>query len=823
MVATRSRPKVVVLGLMSKSPVAGVVWQTVHYLLGLERLGCEVYYVEAHARAPAMFARSGDDGSRGAAAFIADVMAHFGLGDRWAFHALHGDGRCYGMSDAELLRLYSDAALIINLSGGTRPLPEHSASGRLVFLETDPVRLQIELAGGGPEAVAFLEPHSAFYTFGENYGTPACSLPVTDRFVFRPTRQPVVVDLWSMHGVPAGGAFTTVGSWRQGRRDVQFEGETYTWSKHHEFLKFIHLPQRSGRTFELALSRCGRSDRELLAAHGWAVRPAHEVSSDAQVYRRFVCASRAEFTVAKDQNVRFRTGWFSDRSATYLAAGRPVVTQDTGFGTVLPTGSGLFAFSSMDDVLSALEAIDADYIAQSQAAAGVAREYFGHDVVLGSMLDDLGVNHRTRTAGKGRSIEPLPDDLLLSPQSRRPVRLPDDTVTRVLSRPHPRRSRPSAAGAPRVSIVVVTYEQLVFTRMCLESLLVNTEGASFEVIVIDNASSDGTATYLLELAQRRPEVRVHFNDTNRGFAAANNRGLAEARGEVLVLLNNDTIPVPGWLQALIGHLDARGVGLVGPVTNRTCNEAQISAPYATYGEMLAFARDRAAPKRVFDIRMLAMFCVAMRADVFERVGPLDERFGLGTLEDEDYAIRARNAGYRVVCAEDAFVHHFGHASFDELVPSGAYHRLLRRNTQIFEEKWGLRWRPYDRRQAEGYRTLTGRVREAIASSLPVGAMVAVVSKGDDDLLPSDGRVAWHFPFTDGGGYAGRHPSGDAEAIRLLETVRTKGAAFFVIPNTSRWWLDHYTGFREHLYRRYRRVLDDRESCVVYELERAAGQ
>src|SRR5437870_1344237 len=169
----RSRPTVVLLGMMSKHPVAGVVWQTVHYLVGLERLGCKAFYVEAGAHQPSSMLVADDwtgDRSEAAASFIDRVMRRFDLGDRWAFHALHSDGRCYGLSAAELQRLYCSAALIVNLHGATEPLPEHSATGRLIYLETDPVRLQVELTNDLQQTMAFLEPHQAFFTFAENYG-----------------------------------------------------------------------------------------------------------------------------------------------------------------------------------------------------------------------------------------------------------------------------------------------------------------------------------------------------------------------------------------------------------------------------------------------------------------------------------------------------------------------------------------------------------------------------------------------------------------------------------------------------------------------------
>jgi hypothetical protein len=226
-VASSLGTKIVLLGVMSRLPVAGIVWQTVHYLLGFRRLGYDVHYVEAHTCTPKMLMqREDDDGSARAAAFIAGVMRRFDLGDRWAFHALHADGRYYGMSEARLKQLYGSAALIINLHGATQPLPEHAASGQLVYLETDPVALQIELYHDVQYTLDFLESHCAFFTFGENYGKTDCGLPISERFHFRPTRQPVVTDLWRPHGNGDGRTFTTVGSWRQSR-EITFRGEVY--------------------------------------------------------------------------------------------------------------------------------------------------------------------------------------------------------------------------------------------------------------------------------------------------------------------------------------------------------------------------------------------------------------------------------------------------------------------------------------------------------------------------------------------------------------------------------------------------------------------
>jgi hypothetical protein len=390
-----SRPVVVLLGMLTKIPVAGPAWLVVHYMEAFRRLGYDPWYVEAHARTPSMFMREpGDDGSSKAAAFVSRVLGRFGFGDRWAFHALHDGGRVYGLSEARLRRLYRSAEFIFNLHGGTVPAPEHSGDGRLVYLETDPVELQIELHEERPEAWAFVEPHDAFFTWGLNYGAADCRVPLPRTIDFLPSPPPVLIDQWANHCRPPVGPFTTVGNWQQGWREVTFEGMTYHWSKHFEFMKVLDLPARTSVPIELALSSYREEDRELLVGHGWRVRPALGLSSDLDAYRTYIQLSRGEFSVAKDQNVRLRSGWFSERSATYLAAGRPVILQDTGFGNYLPTGEGLFAFTDVEGAACALEQVVADYDRHSRAAREIAREYLDAERVVQAMLDRLAASAR---------------------------------------------------------------------------------------------------------------------------------------------------------------------------------------------------------------------------------------------------------------------------------------------------------------------------------------------------------------------------------------------------------------------------------------------
>jgi len=391
----RKRLQLVVLGIVGRMPFAGVAWQALQYLEGFRRLGHDVYYIEDTWDWPFDPERNCiTNDNRYTLKYLARLMDWCGMRDRWAYRAVEEHERICGLSESQFKRAFEQADVVINVTGATELHEEHLDVPVRVYVETDPVLPQIKVAQGDRLWLGLLSAHTHHFSYGENLGAPSCGVPLGP-FRYQPTRQPIVLDWWSNEAHPAEGGngcrFTTVANWQQSGKDVEWNGEIYNWSKHHEFLKFVDLPRRAAQPLELALSNVSAECIGLLRSYGWRVVDSIALSKDMLSYRDYILGSQGEFTVAKDQNIRLRSGWFSDRSACYLAAGLPVITQDTGFGKVLPTGEGLFTFSTMEDILSAFEAIHSDYERHRRAARAIAEEYFRAETVLAKLLGDLGL------------------------------------------------------------------------------------------------------------------------------------------------------------------------------------------------------------------------------------------------------------------------------------------------------------------------------------------------------------------------------------------------------------------------------------------------
>jgi hypothetical protein len=387
-----SRLTLVVLGMMGRAPFAGQTWLYLNWLRAFSRLGHDVYYVEDDTVWPYdPEAETVTDDCSYAVRHVARSLEAIGLTDRWAFRLADRDAACWGMPEPELRELYRRCDALLNVVGATDLREDHLQAPFRIYVETDPVGSQLRLAQGDRHTEEAFANHHVIATYGENYGAPDCGVPLDGR-EYVSTRQPVDLELWPMAYDVHAPVFTTIGNYRQEGCDVEWQGTLYRWSKHHEWERFMELPQRTRQAFEMALMHSTAEDRARLRAAGWRLTPSLEMSLDIfGAYPRYIRGSRGEFTVAKDQNVRLRSGWFSERDVCYLASGKPVVTQDTGFSNILPTGEGLFAIDELPDAAEAIAQINADYRRHCEAARAIATEYFDAPRVAGALLDAVGL------------------------------------------------------------------------------------------------------------------------------------------------------------------------------------------------------------------------------------------------------------------------------------------------------------------------------------------------------------------------------------------------------------------------------------------------
>ncbi len=390
-----TKKKIVVMGFMGGCPIAGVIWQHIHYIVGLQRLGHDVHYIEDSARYaynPITFDLNEDYSY--AVKILAKLAAQFGFEGRWAYCARYLPGHdCTGMEKKRIVELYKEADAILNVCGTQEFNDDLLQSGNILYVESDPGVEQIKVDKGERTTIDYLKKHRALFTFGESVGTEAFPVPMHG-FRWLPTRQPVVTDFWKTSAPPEPGAvFSSIANWStSGLKDIEWRGEKYLWSKSLEFLRFIEAPKAAGEEFELASTLPDAATRENFLANKWRFVSPVEMSVDYNLYTDYIRRSKGEFTVAKDQYVRLKTGWFSDRSACYLAAGRPVITQQTGFTHYYGGGGkGLFAFENVEEIAEAARAIRADYAAHSRAAFDLAREHFEAEKVLASLLERADV------------------------------------------------------------------------------------------------------------------------------------------------------------------------------------------------------------------------------------------------------------------------------------------------------------------------------------------------------------------------------------------------------------------------------------------------
>jgi hypothetical protein len=256
------------------------------------------------------------------------------------------------------------------------------------MVDTDPVYEQIKYAEADPSARAYLDAHTHFFTYGENVGGPGWIVPLCG-IPWRGTRPPVVLGEWPTDE-ESPDCFSTIATWENKGKNIAFGGETYLWSKHVNYLRFLDIPRRTQQRFVMAMQPPTPGVEAQVTAAGWRVVDPRPISASMESYAAFICGSRGEFTVAKDIYARTNSGWFSDRSVCYLAAGRPVVTMKTGFSRFCPVGDGLFEYSDSEEAAAAIAAINGDYRRHSRAARMIAAEYFNSDGVIAELMAETG-------------------------------------------------------------------------------------------------------------------------------------------------------------------------------------------------------------------------------------------------------------------------------------------------------------------------------------------------------------------------------------------------------------------------------------------------
>lgn len=378
------RLRIIVLGYVVRGPLGGMVWHHLQFLQGLARLGHDVWFVEDSDDYPCCYdpeRQVTDADPTYGLRFAARELERIGMGGRWAYWDQH-TGRWLGPHGGQMVDTCRHADVVVNLCG-VNPLRAWTQAVPVrILVDGDPVFTQVRNLTD-PWARERTRQHNAFFTFGENVGRPGCLIP-DDGFPWKPIRQPVVLENLVVSPPRPDGAFTTVMQWRSYAMR-EWAGVRYG-QKAESFPEFLDLPARSAATLLLAAAGVG-DQRETLLARGWRLTDAVDVTRDVPTYESFVGESKAEWSVAKHGYVVARSGWFSERSCAYLASGRPVVVQDTGFSGLYPVGEGVLAFASLDEAAGAIEDVNRRYEFHCRRAREWVGEYFGSSKVLSSMLE----------------------------------------------------------------------------------------------------------------------------------------------------------------------------------------------------------------------------------------------------------------------------------------------------------------------------------------------------------------------------------------------------------------------------------------------------
>lgn len=388
--------RIVVGGFIGLFPTGGATWDYIQYPLGLKLMGHDVYYIEDTMSFPIYQAegKAWDDATDNIQ-YLKDIMESFGLDDRWAYRDV-ATGECFGMSIQKVLEICRTADVFINVSCSSFLKDEYLRIPKRILIDSDPMFTQIqvyhEMEGITDSSTkAMLDNHNYLFTFGENIHSEDCKIPVIN-YKWHPTRQPVCLDLWQNAVIEPVYDYTSIMNW-SGRKKLKYKDEEWG-QKDVEFEKFIEVPRKYPKSkFEVVINPPVNPDCQFdsteIENYGWEVLNPHTTVQGPFNYKEFILKSSGEFSVAKETYVKSNSGWFSCRSACYLAAGKPVITQDTKWSKFITPGNGLFAFTDMETAIDALESVHADFKKHSNAAREIAIEFFDSRIVLQKMLEQL--------------------------------------------------------------------------------------------------------------------------------------------------------------------------------------------------------------------------------------------------------------------------------------------------------------------------------------------------------------------------------------------------------------------------------------------------
>jgi hypothetical protein len=768
--------RIVISGYMVRHPMVGNMFAYLHYVIGMHRLGHEVLYLEESGWPNSCYdpVRNdyGDDPTVGLQRVRALLASH-GIDVPLVF-VNRDSGEVTGADWRELKEYLAASDLLLNL-GGVCWLPEFKLCRRRALLDMDPLFTQ--LGKFGAEA---LEEHHVYFSYGVNIGRAGCTVPAVG-IDWIPSVPPVIPDLWEASSTPPATApFTTVANWRA-YGAVTHGGERYG-QKDEEFLRLLELPRRTRQSIELAVSGSSAAIVERLLAHGWLVRGGGEVSAAASTYQDYIQRSRGEFSVAKNAYVKTRSGWFSDRSVCYLAAGRPVIVQDTGFGDRLETGRGISSFSSLDEAVECIERVRGEYPAHSAAARDAAARLFDYRVVLPRMLDEA-ISEPVIAMGAA--------DALMQ-------------------------------QSPTASIIINNYNYAHFLREAIDSALAQSFGST-EVIVVDDGSTDDSRDVMLEYAGRIVPVLKE----NGGQASALNAGFARSRGQVVLFLDADDVLLPDAVGHAVEALGERDVTKVqwplhvidregrragrvfpsgvlpsGDLRQRVRKDGPagvLSSPTSGNAWARAFL-ERVLPIPETTYRLSADAYLFGLAPALGIIRSLAEPLGCYRLHGDNYY---QGSGFLERLETGCIV--------EQQLWSALRHHYGADSVEVDTDRW----------ESQSW---FHRLRHATA------AMRAIIPAGATTILIDDGQWATNepipgrqcVPFPERNGQYWGPPSGDESAIEELDRLRRDGADFVVIAWTAFWWLEHYGGLNQHIHSKFRRVLQN-DDVLVFDLHNPADQ